>query len=60
VAPATTNREQPNVLRQCEAAVRFIFIDDSDRSRPDELPRADIGPLLAYGGVVVDQEALTA
>jgi len=40
--------------------VRFIFIDDSDRSRPDELPRADIGPLLAYGGVVVDQEALTA
>jgi hypothetical protein len=50
----------PHLLRQCEVAVRFIFIDDSDRSRSDELPRTGIGPLLAYGGVVVDQEALTA
>jgi hypothetical protein len=40
--------------------MRFVFVDDSDRSRPDELPRAGIGPLLAYGGVVVDQEALLA
>jgi hypothetical protein len=38
--------------------VRFVFIDDSARTAPASVPRTDLGPLHAYGAVIVPQEAL--
>jgi len=40
--------------------MRFVFIDDSVRAADDDVPREGLGPLHAYGAVVVPHDCLAA